>query len=816
MRKRARKFTALILAVIMLALCAVGCGEEKGAEKTSAGAKELDSYDTEIMQLPSGVQNILDIVELEDGKLRIVGGNEFKENIAMYDSADQGKSWEKVADLKSLKITKKDFAQAFLSPKGNALFSIRHNISDENAYNIPPEYMMVDASGEAKEFNIELPKIENGGGMMYANGGAVFSDGTDIDEDDTDEDEDTDTGQEADEAEDTAANGEDSEAEDDTMMGGEMQNEIGQCFMLSDGNIVVSDMMSQLHLFDGKTAELLLTYNLTEYSTFSGVCEYKDSLLLFDYSGQIILCDPKTGKIIKDEKLAKVSETLSSGTNVYMASTPSAHVLPDGKTVIFFVGNGMYQYTEENGVKQTAKVWLGSDDSYTQKTIVLDENIYYSLVQNYEQKGEYSSERTDLVKNTKSKEKHKIDTTLTIWTLQENYSLSAAISRYESAHKNVEITIETGLTYDETGNAATATDVIKKLNTKLLSGEGPDVIVLDNLPINSYIEKGVLADLTEMVNKAKQDYELFENVVDTYGKDGKISAIPTGFSLLGVAGNKNMVSNAKNLNSFFEQAQNQEKANKKVSVFGEDLWIENDSAFYYNASIPNIIKDDKIDKAALKTYFEQMKALNGFSKETQEREYYFDSAGSYLQGLYAYSLLEDQSQVTVGYITQPQYSLTELEFLKNQKKDMDYGLINTDAGTLYLPGTTLGANAKSGDLDAAKDFILSFLTDSNEKYSYSETMTVNKKNMRTFMNVMDEQEDYTMFVNNKEIKVEKLTEEQKDSFIKLADSANTPIITDATVMEAVTDSLAEYLSGKKDVNAAVDAVMKKVDLYMAE
>ena len=45
--------------------------------------------------------------------------------------------------------------------------------------------------------------------------------------------------------------------------------------------------------------------------------------------------------------------------------------------------------------------------------------------------------------------------------------------------------------------AGTEQDYIKALNTELLAGTGPDVLVLDGLPIASYIQKGVLAELGE-------------------------------------------------------------------------------------------------------------------------------------------------------------------------------------------------------------------------------------------------------------------------------------------------------------------------------
>src|SRR5699024_8541890 len=43
-------------------------------------------------------------------------------------------------------------------------------------------------------------------------------------------------------------------------------------------------------------------------------------------------------------------------------------------------------------------------------------------------------------------------------------------------------------------------DVIKQLNTRLLAGEAPDVLILDGLPVDSMVEQGLLTDLSSLVD----------------------------------------------------------------------------------------------------------------------------------------------------------------------------------------------------------------------------------------------------------------------------------------------------------------------------
>ncbi len=54
-----------------------------------------------------------------------------------------------------------------------------------------------------------------------------------------------------------------------------------------------------------------------------------------------------------------------------------------------------------------------------------------------------------------------------------------AISLYQMKNPEIYVEYEVGLE----GNAATREDVIKNLNTRMMAGEGPDVLILDNMPM---------------------------------------------------------------------------------------------------------------------------------------------------------------------------------------------------------------------------------------------------------------------------------------------------------------------------------------------
>ena len=62
-------------------------------------------------------------------------------------------------------------------------------------------------------------------------------------------------------------------------------------------------------------------------------------------------------------------------------------------------------------------------------------------------------------------------------------------------------------------------DDIRSLNTERLNGEGADVLILDRLPVDSYIEKGVLMDISGLRDELVKDSGMLENIGKALDRD---------------------------------------------------------------------------------------------------------------------------------------------------------------------------------------------------------------------------------------------------------------------------------------------------------
>ncbi len=124
------------------------------------------------------------------------------------------------------------------------------------------------------------------------------------------------------------------------------------------------------------------------------------------------------------------------------------------------------------------------------------------------------------------------DEKLQVWSLEDEAVIRQTISLYQKENPAVYVEYEIGLA----GNSMTREDAIKNLNTRIMAGKGPDVLVLDNMPMDSYVEKGILMDIAPLLNNLSSEDAVFPNVVDAFTKDGQVYMVPCTIQLPYVLG----------------------------------------------------------------------------------------------------------------------------------------------------------------------------------------------------------------------------------------------------------------------------------------
>ncbi len=154
---------------------------------------------------------------------------------------------------------------------------------------------------------------------------------------------------------------------------------------------------------------------------------------------------------------------------------------------------------------------------------------------------------------------------LKVYSLEDSYGIRTAIAMYQIAKPNVHVEYEIGRGED---NGVTREDALKKLNTQIMAGEGPDVLMMDGLPVDSYIEKGLLLDLNEFLEDVFKEEELYENLIRAFAYEGSIYTIPMQAGFPVMLGREGYVSEMKDLASVADEMEKIRKDYPENDILG--------------------------------------------------------------------------------------------------------------------------------------------------------------------------------------------------------------------------------------------------------
>lgn len=162
------------------------------------------------------------------------------------------------------------------------------------------------------------------------------------------------------------------------------------------------------------------------------------------------------------------------------------------------------------------------------------------------------------------------ETELKIYTLLMDPYIEQAAVMFQNEHPEIRIEIQEGMTGKD---GVTITDAVKNLNTEIMAGEGPDVMLLDGLSEEDYIEKGMLEDISGIVESAG----ILENIRDVYTEeDGAVYRMPLRFRIPVIAGKAEDVDMVDDLTSLKDMVK------KHKADFSSDYFSA------YKARVPQI------------------------------------------------------------------------------------------------------------------------------------------------------------------------------------------------------------------------------------
>ena len=415
---------------------------------------------------------------------------------------------------------------------------------------------------------------------------------------------------------------------------------------------------------------------------------------------------------------------------------------------------------------------------------------------------------------TKKNEKDKTDTgkntVLKIYSLKENSMIRSSLAFFRRKHTDISINYTVGYTGED---GFSVSDAIRKLNTEIMADEGPDIIVLDNLPVEEYISKGVLEPVTDIVNEKKD--EIFFNMIEGYNKESEIFCVPTTFRIPVIIGISEVVS-AESSKAVIDQMEQQESPVLTRQDFPY--------AAMYMFVTSDMVEKDGMNEEKLTAYYNDLLRLKEMGNVTDKIVGESDYSMNQTVDIFPYGESDVPSDIYFGEakagVGQIAYADSYIKLNSARKQaDIQFDYLNKSGGNYYIPTEVLGINSRSSYKDAAKEFLSLYLT---EEVQNTNTMgfSINRNSMRNSAAVTDSPQYYSTIYKNLEdtsgLDLCTLSTDEFNELLQFVELADTPVRVDAVVTETVMEQADKILYEGLDVQTAVKTVCDKIDLYLKE
>lgn len=493
--------------------------------------------------------------------------------------------------------------------------------------------------------------------------------------------------------------------------------------------------------------------------------------------------------------------------------------------------SGLVGYDIETGKSEIIIDWLKSGIDTTAMdsngTTVLPDGRIICLTYDYDYQGDggYSWSGNNMVINILTKvdpEDIPDKKLIKIYALYLDVGIRRQIVEFNKTNELYKIE----LTSYEDYATRSYDDALKRMNNDMISGNIPDIIVLDNqLPVDSYISKGLLADLNKFIDKDdtinREDY--LTNIFDAFSVDGKLYELVPSFTIQTLVGKSSIVGEEEGWT--MEEFMDIVNANADKSVFGYEM--TRSGAFM---TIISNCYDSYIDTATGECRFNSddfiklLEFANRFPKEIDGDTLYADDNYWMEQET---MFRDNKALVNTTYMSNFR-TIREMEMATFGEKITFKGYPGAKGnGAAINANTSIAITAKAANPDGAWEFIKYFLSDEYQnsfEWSYPIKISALEAQMKKAKerpywvdeNGENQYYDNTYYIAGQEIKVGENTDEDNQRVLDLIKSTTNVSRYDLDIYKIIEEEAAPYFEGQKTAKEVADIIQNRVSNYIAE
>ncbi len=443
-------------------------------------------------------------------------------------------------------------------------------------------------------------------------------------------------------------------------------------------------------------------------------------------------------------------------------------------------------------------------------------NIIYVYYTNTNGEGVITSIVCDDIRNM---EYEGLTGTLRVWSMVDEAVVTNAIQLMKKSNPGLRIEYSTA--YETRAESTVASeDAIRALNTELLAGNGPDVIITDYLNVDSYIKGGILADMSGFIDPMVESGELVRSVIDSGRTDGKIYSVPTGFGLPVIMGDPELM----RCKTITELCDKYEAMETDKRLMGSVDFYDEAVSFYLPLYYNSIAEDGKIDNDQLRSFVEGMSRLGKLcswgedkyecytliSSLSEEPRFRFDSE---LTAGHTNLIELAQEQTLVAPCELDKIVLLQIA-METAKKD---GIEIISNNNSCIPHRSAAICSGTGNMDAAQAFVKCMLSAEIGMLDIPDGFTVNRAALDKQMEI--EQQKYTddfITIDDSDVPLATLKEKDCKWFIDTVNSVDKQYYVDLGIIDMFTGATEAYFDGTGSLDECIDTLSSKLTTYVAE
>ena len=542
-------------------------------------------------------------------------------------------------------------------------------------------------------------------------------------------------------------------------------------------------------------------------------------------------------------------ETKDWGEKVKLPSNVGS-ILPGDDAYDFYYtyNNNIYGYDAKTDTKEKIVDWLACDVDTNNMSgyAMLSDSRVAALMQ------DWSTDPTTyqlIVLHRVDASEIKEKKVLTLACMYLDWNLRSMIVEYNKTNDEYRINVVDYSEYatDDDYNAG-----VTKLTTEIISGSVPDIFLTSNLPIDKYAAKGVIADLNTFMdggNGLSRDY-FVPQVMSALEKDGKLYELPTSFSVQTAYALSSIASQYDTWNvAAVQDAMTQ--LQEGATVFS-DGWTKNTALSNCLSRNLSAFVDWTTGKCEFdsEAFQQLLDFCNSFPAETSDGDGAIAYASSADIAVDDAMWESDATRITNGkqlMSTTGMYSFDSYIWNVYAIRDkITFTGYPTEDGSgssfeLQMP---MAISSVTKYPDAAWDFVCSIIKKMNtiDENNYYYGFPISQAAFDAEMtDIMTEQ--YQLDENGEQVDwdgdgepdrairgsyetmengetvykdVYALTQEEMDQILGVINNTHSVYDYDQEILDIITDEVAAYFAGDKDVQTTASMIQSRVNLYVQE